>query len=46
MKIWIDYVVDICLLKGNYQKVPHFQKPLGMLFDMVEPWMGHTIGKF
>ena len=37
-KLWYKSSLPPCVI--------HILKALGMLFDMVEPWMGHTIGKF
>ena len=45
--IWRFYTRVIGLQsRVKYQKVPHFWKALGMLFDMVQPWIGYSIGKF
>ena len=37
-KLWYKSSLPPCVI--------HIWKALGMLFDMVEPWMGHSIGKF
>ena len=37
-KLWCKSSLPPCVI--------HILKALGMLFDMVEPWMGHRIGKF
>ena len=36
-KLWCKSSLPPCVI--------HIWKALGMLFDMVEPWMGHSIGK-
>ena len=36
-KLWYKSSLPPCVI--------HILKALGMLFDMVEPWMGHSIGK-